>query len=164
MHTIRSEPDINESLATPAPAAPCGSRALCGWSPPSQIADTSLKRRVDRLVLGNFAAISILVAVVALLSLSPHLPRRADLAVEGLATLIGGAWCTLNFWRCRHAHCLITGPGWLALSVFVFAESALGHSVIGGYEQPTFVAVLGIALVFEAFWRLTLHTNAIASN
>jgi hypothetical protein len=164
MQTTRSDPQDHRDPPTTAPGGPCGARALCGWSPPPLAADSSLKQRVDRLVLGNVAAISILVIVVALLNLSPHLPRRADLAVDGLAALIGGSWCTLNFWRCRHAHCLITGPGWLALSIFAFAESGLGHSVIGGYEQPTIVAVLGVSLAFEAFWKLTRHTNAIASN
>jgi hypothetical protein len=143
---------------------PCGRRVLCGWSPPARAADSPLKHRVDRLALGNGTAISVVVVVVALLNVSPHLPLRADLAVDGLAALIAGGWCTLNFWRCRHAHCLLTGPGWLALSVLAFAESALGRSVIGGYEQLAFLGVLGVALTFEAGWQLTHHTNAIASN
>jgi hypothetical protein len=104
------------------------------------------------------------VIVVALLNLSPHLTHRADLAVDGLAALIAGSWCTLNFWRCRHAHCLITGPGWLALGLFAFSEAGLGHSLIGGDEQPAFLAILGVAIAFEVFWQLTHHTNAVASN
>jgi hypothetical protein len=99
--------------------------------------------------------------VIALLNLGPHLPLRAELAVDGVAALVGGTWCSLNFWRCRHAHCLVTGAGWLGLSVFAFVESGLGHSIIGGDEQPIFLAVLAAALIFECAWFATHHSNAI---
>lgn len=143
--------------------ASCGPRALCSWSPPAREADTALKHRVDRLVLGNVIAVTTFVVVIGLLNLAPHLPLRAGLAAVGVAALVGGGWCSLNFWRCRHAHCLVTGPGWLALSAFVFAEVALGRSVIGGDEQLVFIVVLGLAIAFEAIWRLTSHTKAVAS-
>ena len=47
----------------------------------------------------------------ALLLLAPELPRRAELAADGVAALAGAAWCGVNFWRCRQAHCLVTTPG-----------------------------------------------------
>jgi hypothetical protein len=162
LHSTTSDSPTQDDRATTTDGGTSGPRALCGWSPPSLPANSPLKQRVDRFVRGNVAAISILVAVIALLNLAPHLPRRGDLAVDGVAALIGGGWCTLNFWRCRHAHCLITGPAWLALSLFAFAEAGLGNSLIGGYEQPVFVAVLGIALAFEVIWQVTRHTNAVA--
>ena len=86
-------------------------RALCGWSPASLPADTSLKRAADIVRVGNVAAVGVLVVVIGLLNLAPHLPLRPSLVVDGLAALVAGGWCSLNFWRCRHAHCLITGPG-----------------------------------------------------
>ncbi len=101
--------------------------------------------------------------VVGLLNLGPHLPTRAGLAVDGLAALVGGVWCSLNFWRCQHAHCLVTGIGWLALDVFAFAESSLGYSIIRGYEQPVFLGILAAALVFECGWYLFHHTNAVSA-
>jgi hypothetical protein len=101
------------------------------------------------------------VTVVGLPSLAPHLPVRADLAADGLAALAGGAWCGLNFWRCRHAHCAVTSAGWLALSVLAFAGAAAGHSLISGYEQPVFLAVLAAALAFEAAWRWARGTSAL---
>ena len=55
-------------------------------------------------------------AVIALLNLAPHLPERGNLAVDGLAALAAAAWCGLNFWRCRPAHCIVTSTGWAALS------------------------------------------------
>jgi hypothetical protein len=139
----------------------CGGRALCGWSPASLPADTNLKRRVDLLRLGNVAAVGLVVVVVGLLNLAAHLPVRGALAVEGLTGLAAGGWCSLNFWRCRHAHCLITGPGWLAFGVLALAEAGVGHSVIGGGEQPLFMAILGLAVVFEACWYWRHRTNAV---
>jgi hypothetical protein len=141
--------------------APCGGRALCGWSPPSLVADTNLKRRVDLIRVGNAAAVGTLIVVVGLLNLAAHLQIRSGLVTYGLAGLLAGAWCSLNFWRCRHAHCLITGPGWVAFGLFAVAEAGIGHSLIGGYEQPIFLAILGVAVVFEIAWSLFHHTNAI---
>jgi hypothetical protein len=136
--------------------------ALWGWSPPDRPADTRLKRRADRLLpRSGVPAVVCFAAVVGLLVLAPHLPIRADLAADGLAALAGGAWCGLNFWRCRHAHCAVTSAGWLALSVLAFTEAALGHSLISGYEQPVFLAVLAAALAFETAWRRVRGTNAI---
>lgn len=154
-----TERDPSGTRASPS----CGARALCGWSPQPLPADTVLKRRVDRLLVGNAPAVVIVATVVALLNVAPHLPIRAELAVDGVAALIGGGWCSFNFWRCRHAHCLVTGVGWLALSVFVFVEAGLGHSSIGGNEQLVFLAVLGAALAFEGGWFLRRHTNAVMS-
>jgi hypothetical protein len=141
----------------------CGRTALWGWSPPDLPADTPLKRRIDRLLpRSGVSAVACFVAVVGLFILAPHLPTRAGLAADGLAALAGGAWCGLNFWRCRHAHCAVTGGGWLALSALAFGGAVLGHSLINGYEQPVFLAVLAAALAFEAAWRWVRGTSAVA--
>lgn len=137
-------------------------RALFGWSPPDLPADTALKRRADRLLpRSGWAAALYCVAVIALLNLAPQLPERGSLAVDGLAALAAAAWCGLNFWRCRHAHCLVTSTGWAALSLLAFTGAVLGHSLIGGSEQPAFLVVLAVAVVFEAGWRLARGSNAI---
>ena len=137
-------------------------RALFGWSPPDLPADTALKRRADRLLpRTGWAAALYCAAVIGLFYLAPHLPERGNLAVDGLAALAAAAWCGLNFWRCRHAHCIVTSAGWAALSLLAFTEAALGRSLIGGNEQPVFVAVLAAAVVFEAGWRLARGNSAI---
>jgi hypothetical protein len=82
------------------------------------------------------------------------------LGVDGLAFLAGGSWCALNFWRCRHAHCLVTAGGWLGLRALAFAEARVGHSVIAGDEQPVFLAILAAGLLFELAWSRTHGTNA----
>ncbi len=119
----------DETRVETAPGTSCGPLALSGWPPVPLPADTGLKERLDRLLVGNAPAFVMVAVVVGLLNLGEHPPIRATLALDGLAALVGGTWCSLNFWRCRHAHCLVTGAGWLALSVFAFTESVLGHSV-----------------------------------
>jgi hypothetical protein len=139
-----------------------GRRALFGWSPPDLPADTALKRRADRVLPRTGIPAAAYCAVVAgLLFLAPNLPERGNLAVDGLAALAASAWCGVNLWRCRHAHCVVTSTGWLALSVVAFTGAALGHSLIGGYEQPVFLAVLAASVLFEFGWSRARGTNAL---
>jgi hypothetical protein len=102
------------------------------------------------------------VAVIFLLNIGVFLPSWLDLVAVGVASLGAGAWCGLNFWRCRHAHCLITGTGWLGLAGFAFVEAGLGHSLIHGDEGLIFLAVLAVGLVIEAAWWAVRGTNSMA--
>jgi len=111
----------------------------------------------------GWAAVLYFAAIFGLLNIAPHLPERANLAVDGLAALAAGAWCGVNLWRCRHAHCVVTSAGWLALSMLAFTEAVLGRSLIGGDEQPVFLAVLGVAILFEAVWYFVRGTNSVAA-
>jgi hypothetical protein len=115
----------------------------------------------DLLPRAGLPAAGYFAAVVSLLGLARALPSPAYLIVDAVAALAGGSWCALNFWRRRHAHCLITGIGWLALALFAFAEAGIGHSLIGGDEQLVLVAVLAIGLIFEGIWYLAHRTNAV---
>ena len=75
-------------------------------------------------------------AVIGQLLLAALLPTRGELALHGLAALVAGAWCSANVWRGRQAHRLVSGLGWLALSVFTLGEASLaGRSLVGGDEQ-----------------------------
>ena len=60
-------------------------------------------------------------------------------------------------------HCVIDGVGWLGLALVAFVGAGLGHSVIGGYEQPVFLGVLVTALAFEGVWRSGRGTNAVTA-
>lgn len=104
------------------------------------------------------------VVVIGLLNLAAHLSPHPTLVVNCLAGLAAGGWCSLNFWWCRHAHCLITGPGWLAFGLFALVEASLGHSVIGGFEQPVFSGLLAVGGIFELCWYGAHHTNAVVSH
>jgi hypothetical protein len=109
----------------------------------------------------GFRFVIFFAAVVALLNVGVVLPKRLDLVAVGLAGLAAGGWCALNFWRCRHAHCVITGVGWLVLAGFAFVEAGLGRSLIHGDEGLVFLTVLGAGLVVEAGWYALRGTNAI---
>ncbi len=140
----------------------CSTRALWGWSPPSLPADSARKRLVDRVLPRTGAPLALFyLAVFALLGLAPSMPKSGELALDGLAALAAGAWCGANFWRSRHAHCLVTGVGWLALSGFAFGEAILGYSLIHGDEQLVFLAVLVLGLGFEGAWYRLRGTNAV---
>jgi hypothetical protein len=156
--------EIQERPAA-GPAACCGPAALWGWSPPPRPANTALQRLADRLLpRTGWPAALFFAAVLGLFGLAHALPAPGSLGVDGLAFLAAGGWCGLNFWRCRHAHCLVTGAGWLVLAGFAFVEAALGRSLIGGDEQPVFLGVLVVALLFEGAWYAARGTNAVASS
>lgn len=141
----------------------CARRAYKSWSPPPLPADSQLKRLVDRfLPRAGLPVVAYFAVAIATLNLASLLSNpAAELALEGAAALTTGGWCALNFWRCRHAHCLVTGVGWLGLSLLAFIEARLGHSVIGGYERGVFILMLALGCVFEAAWRITRGTNAM---
>jgi hypothetical protein len=133
----------------------------CCW-PSALPADTQGKRRVDRLLPHRLLpAVAYFAGVAGLLCLAQALPAPACLAVDAAAFLLGGAWCALNFWRCRQAHCLITGVGWLLLSLFAATEAGVGHSLIGGAERLVFLAILAVGCVFECVWYLVHRSNAV---
>jgi hypothetical protein len=158
-------------VAEPAAASPrgeaepnsCAPRALFGWSPPDLPADSALKRAVDRALPRSGLGFTLYWLLVFALeySLAPHLAVRGRLGVEGGAALLAGAWCGLNFWRCRHAHCAVSGTGWLALGALGFAAAGIGRSLLGGYDQLVFIAVLAIALACEGLWYHARGTNAV---
>lgn len=100
--------------------------------------------------------------VVALLNVGVVLPGRLDLMAIGAASLAAGGWCAVNFWRSRHTHCAVTGPGWLALAGFAFVETGLGRSLIHGDEGLVFLGVLGVGLVVEGVRYAVRGTNAIS--
>jgi hypothetical protein len=133
------------------------------WSPPPLPSDTQLKRLVDRfLPRAGLPVVAYFAAVIGALNLASLFSSPvAELALEGAAALAAGAWCALNFWRCRHAHCLVTGAGWLGLGLLALVGAGLGHSVVGGHERGAFVAVLAIGCLFEAAWQITQGTNAM---
>src|SRR5207247_1266712 len=140
----------------------CGPRPRRACSPPGLPADTPAKRRVDRfLPRTGWPAVIYFAAVTGLLGLAQILPAPAYLVVDAAAFLAGGSWCALNFWRCRQAHCLLTGTGWLLLALLAAAEAGLGHSLIGGDEQLVFLAILAIGLGFDAIWYLVHRHNAV---
>ncbi|MGH7685577.1 MAG: hypothetical protein ACREN2_01970 [Candidatus Dormibacteria bacterium] len=144
------------------PAHTDARRALWGWSPTDLPADTTWKRRVDRVLPRTGGGVLLyFLAVVLALNLAGLLPRRPELVVVGLSAAAAGTWCAVNFWRCRHAHCLVGGVAWPALAAFCFVEAGLGRTLIGGDEALVFTAILVAAVAVEAGWVCARGTNAI---
>jgi hypothetical protein len=55
-------------------------------------------------------------AVAAGISAAPHLATRAGcLVLDVVVTFAASGWCLINFWRCREAHCVVSGEAWAAL-------------------------------------------------
>jgi len=131
-------------------------------SPPRLPADSRLKRRADALLPTGAAQWVFFAGVAAAVSVARYLPLRPGLALDLVATVAAAAWCLVNFWRCREAHCVVSGVGWTGLAALEFVELALGRSVISGDEGIAFVAILVAALAFEAAWRVRHGTNAVA--
>ncbi|MHB1941279.1 MAG: hypothetical protein ACYCS9_10740 [Candidatus Dormibacteria bacterium] len=151
---------------TRPPSAPspmrCSPATILCCSPQRLPADTAGKRLVDRLLPTSAVGVGLYFAAVAgLLMLATALPLRWQLVLDALAALLGGGWCALNFWRCRHAHCLVTGAGWLVLGVFALAEAGTGRSLIRGYEEGVFLGVLAAGIMFEWLWSRSRGTHAV---
>jgi len=78
-----------------------------------------------------------------------------------MTTLAASTYCLLNFWRCREAHCMVSGAGWALLARFEFVEPALGRSLIDRVEGLAFLIVLAVAICFEGLWRARYGTNSV---
>ena len=130
-------------------------------SPPRSTADTDAKRVIDRVLPTGGSRCAFFIAIAVGISAAGQLPITPGLVLGAATTLVASGYCLLNFWRCREAHCIISGTGWAALGLFETAEIALGHSLIHRNEGAVFVAIIVIAVAFEAYWRARHGTNAI---
>ncbi len=130
-------------------------------SPARLPADTRSKHLVDRLQPTGASQWLFFAVVGAFVIAAPLLPTRPGLAAGALASLAGSAWCLANFWRCREAHCIVTGAGWAGLFFLQIIELAIGRSLVHGAESSLFVAVLVIGVVFECGWQGAFGTNAV---
>lgn len=148
---------LNQAVCFPGR---CRIWSVC-TSPPTLTANSVTKRAADRVLPRGPAACAFFVAVAVLMGLASRLPLRADLTVAGIAIGMAGAWCSVNFWRCRHAHCVVTGAGWLVLAGIDLAGAVLGHSLLGGFGGVAFLAVLAAGVLFELGWSLRTGSHAI---
>ncbi|MGH3632176.1 MAG: hypothetical protein ACRDRL_32640 [Sciscionella sp.] len=155
------DPRLDSRVRAAAVSAVWGTLSAC--EPPTLPADTAAKRLADRVLPRAGWANLYFVGVVGLWIWSAHLVGRPGLAMAAVASFAGGSWCAVNFWRCRHAHCVVTGAGWLVLAALAAVEALLGHSLINGFEGVAFVAVLGTGMLFEFGWYLAWGTSAVTT-
>lgn len=135
---------------------------LLACEPPTLSADSAAKRLADRLLpRDGWQQCLYFAGVIALWVLSLNLTGRPALAAAAAASFAAGAWCIVNFWRCRHAHCLVTGAGWLLLAGFAAAETVLGAGLISGFESVAFLGVLGAGMLFEFGCYVTSGTSVV---
>lgn len=132
-------------------------------SPPRLTADTPAKRFADRLLPKGIGQWIFFAAVAVGVGTAPALPLRPGLVLALASTIAASSWCLVNFWRCREAHCVVSGVGWAALAALEVVELAVDRSFLFGSEGLFFIAILVVALVFEGFWRNRHGTNAITS-
>lgn len=94
--------------------------------------------------------------------LADQLPSRYAMLPAVAYFLALGGWCSLNFARCREAHCLITGAGFDALAVAaVVAVGVDGH----WYDLLSLMLlpVLFAGFAFEVVWTSRHGENAVRS-
>jgi hypothetical protein len=91
-----------------------------------------------------------------------QLPSRYAMLPAVVYFLIFGGRCSLNFARCREAHCLITGVGFDALAVAALvAVSIDGHwyNLLSLMILPVLIA----GFAFEVVWTSRRGENAVRS-
>ncbi len=98
------------------------------------------------------------VAVAALVTSA--LGPVSGLLLEAAFFLVAGTYCLANFYRCREAHCIVTGTLWTALAVAGLVAALAGRDVRSA-EWVAFVAIALTAYGFEALWKAARGTNAL---
>jgi hypothetical protein len=97
---------------------------------------------------------------VAAGQIANQLPSRYAMLPAVVYFFMLGGWCSLNFVRCREAHCLITGAGFDALAV-----AALVAVIVDGrwYNLLSLMIlpVLIAGFVFEVVWTSRHGENAV---
>jgi hypothetical protein len=91
-----------------------------------------------------------------------QLPSRYAMLPAAVYFLVLGGWCSLNFARCREAHCLITGAGFDVLALAALAAFGLDrhwYNLLSLLILPVLVA----GFSFEVVWTSRHGDNAVRS-
>lgn len=133
---------------------------------PTPPARTGWQRRADsyRNLAGPVFRLpmGVLVALGVALGAS-RLPVGAGMVLDAAFFLAIGLYCTANFWRCREAHCLVTGAGWTLIGVTAVAGTVGDH----GWHEPLWMSFLVIwvaGFVFEIVVRLKTGSAGLLGN
>lgn len=130
-----------------------GCRSLLCERPPSLAPTRGWHMGVDRfldlsrpLIWPIFLALGFLASITA-----DQLSARAALLPAAVFFALVGGWCSLNFARCREAHCVVTGVGYGVLAVVAVVAFVLDQQ----WRGVLWLAALGVVVagvVFEAAW------------
>jgi hypothetical protein len=138
-----------------------------GWSRPPRLPGASRwHRSADRFLSGvqSICKMGLLAVVLGAFFVASLLPDRIGVWIAVVLYLAVGLYCSVNFWRCREAHCVITGAGFTLLGLGLLAEALGVHTPIGEYNGQILLGVLVVALAFEAVVRARNGTNAVGGS
>jgi hypothetical protein len=146
--------------------APCARLAACCVPLGSRPAALDPTRRwhgaADRFLIASRVWLipAAVVLGVAAGQVANQLPSRYAMLPAVVYFVMLGGWCSLNFARCREAHCLITGGGFDALAV-----AALVAVIIDGHWYNLLslmiLPVLIAGFAFEVVWTSRHGENAV---
>jgi len=71
-----------------------------------------------------------------------------------------GNWCSLNFARCREAHCLITGAGFMLVGLVAIVAAVLDRDWSDALWLAALATLVG-GVLFEAVWTAHHGGNAL---
>ncbi len=131
--------------------------------PPAAPPRNALERALDTYtnltapILRGCCLFPVLAAVVVG---SSRLGTPGGLWLAAAYFLVFGGYCVANFARCREAHCVVTGWGWLALGM-AGVWSAVGNRAILGILWDAFAVIAIVGFAFEAAWTALRGTHAL---
>jgi hypothetical protein len=83
---------------------------------------------------------------------------RAGLALASAWVMALAAYCLVNFWHCREAHCVVTGPGWSVAGLLGFAAVLTPGAGLAWYRpeilSEMFLVVFGLGYALECTVRM----------
>ena len=132
-------------------------------APPRRPAHNRVERILDwyvTLTAPFLRGCMVFFVVGAVAVVSVRLGPTAGLALTAAYLTVHSTYCLSNFVRCREAHCIVTGSGWLVLAVV-----AAGGAVMGQDIRPevwdTFLVVSAAGFGFEFVWKAARGSSAL---
>jgi hypothetical protein len=132
-------------------------------APPANPAHTTVERALDRYVALTAPFLQgclVFVVVGAVAFASFQLGPIAGLALIAGYLSVHGTYCLANFFRCREAHCIVTGVGWSVLAL-VAVGGVLAERDIRRAVWDAFLAVTIVGFAFEFVWTAVRGSNAL---
>jgi hypothetical protein len=130
---------------------------------PARPAHNRLERILDRYV-GLTAPLLrgclVFCVVGAVWAASFRFGPTAGLVLTAAYLTVHSTYCLSNFVRCREAHCIVTGIGWLVL-VAVAVEGALAGQDFRRAVWDAFLAVAIAGFAVELIWTAARGSTAL---
>jgi hypothetical protein len=90
------------------------------------------------------------VVTVAVFAAAGAVGGHAGTAIAGAWVLLAGLYCLANFWHCREAHCVVTGPGWTLAGVLALAAAVTPGGSLSWY-RPSAQAVVFVVVLAAGY-------------